>query len=612
LPSLAGRQRIITPQLQQIRMLAAQKPRLFIEKNIKIANLTGTVVPFKFNWAQRKYYSIIQEEHAKQKPVRLWVVKWRRAGITSAESALGLARLWSHDNARVAILAHLEDRSKEILQNYKFYYNSMAPELQLQLSKDNIFGVKFENFNSQVLIGTCENPIKVRGDGVHWFQGSEAAHWGWNFGVAAKEIAPVVPPQPGTGIIYESTGSIRGCQAHQHAMAAKDGQNEFRYVFLCWLDDPECSIPFTSDRHRDTVLGEMHELEPRLTDLVQYYKLTPEQAHQAWRYYHYQSDNDFDYFCREFPVCEDFAWSAGGASFFGQLEINRATSQHPTYICKFDGEYINRVFTSFDELTKVSHVPDYSPHPNIKVWAAPRRNGKYVIGADSSMGEDYGDYSAGYVIDIGTREMMASFHGRLQPSETAHIMVSLGRIYNNAVLCPESNPGGGGMTVLQDIQRIGYNNIYRWRLRDSVKGLKITDKLGWWTSHRTRPMMLGELRKIFMDCINGRLPATNVFRDVSLISEMRTFVPDVNSDIPRALNGCYDDRVIGLAIAHQAAADESYCTDKDLIHSYHKFAAQKPDDQKNHVQRVKPNEAVKNMFALGGSRNFEILNGRVE
>jgi hypothetical protein len=609
MPSLLGRQRIISPTLQEIRRYAYEKPRRFIEKNIKIADLTGNVVPFKLNWAQRTVNELLEEEKRLGNPVRYWFLKWRRAGITSFISAKGFVRIWSKDNARVGIIAHQEDRAAEILQNYKFYYGSLDPELQLQLSRDNIYGVKFEQTGAQALIGTCENPVKVRGDGMHDLQGSEAAHWGRQFGITAREVAPVVPDKPDTSIIYESTGSIRGCQAHIHATEAKEGRNEFKYKFLCWLNDPECSIPFESDLHQATVMEEMHAIEPRMTELIKYYQLTPGQAHQAWRFFHYKSDNNFDYFCREFPIREEFAWSAGGASFFGQLEINKATSQRPMRIVKFDGQYINQVFTDFNTLPKVDSIEDYSPFPNIKFWAMPSPSGRYAIGADSALGEEYGDYSYGSVRNIATRELMATFHGRLQPAETAHLMVSLARMYNNATLGPECNQGGGGLTILQDIQRIGYHRIYRWRKRDSFEGLKLSNSLGWWTTARSRPMMLGEMRKIFIDCIHGRLPAENIFRDAALINEMRTFVPDLNSNIPKALKGCYDDRVLGDAITHQICADEAFCTDKDLMHSYHKFERSKGVSQEKLVQKIKPSNVLKMMVSQGSpfnSKGFEM------
>jgi len=132
-------------------------------------------------------------------------------------------------------------------------------------------------------------------------------------------------------------------------------------------------------------------------------------------------------------------------------------------------------------------------------------------------------------------------------------------------------------------------------------------------------MMLGELRKIFLDCIHGRLPGQNIFRDISLLNEMRTFVPDPNTNIARALNGCYDDRVIALAITHQAASDEAFCTGADLIHAYHQYQPSAQQiEQKANRQKIKPSEVLSSLLGgrtstrgLGANR-FEINNdGRI-
>jgi hypothetical protein len=618
MPRLINREGQLSPQLQEIRALARAKPRRFIESQIKIANRVGNVVDFKFQYAQRKTYQFIREEEEKKVPVRLAIIKWRRAGVTSCMSALDFVHTWSHDHARVAIIAHLEDRAKEILQNHKDFYDSMDPELQLEKSKDNIFGTRFEQTKGQALIATCENPIKVRGDGVHVFGGSEYPHWGYNFKPTMREILPVVPALPGSRIVLEGTGSIRGSEAHDFTMAAKHKQNEFRYEFLNWLNDAECAIPFRDERHQQEIYDTMDQHDPRLRKLAATYHLTPEQAHQLWFFYHFASENDFDYCCREFPVHEELAWSTGGASFFGQLEINQAVTQDPMLVIKFDGSYIAETFSSFDLMPKIDPnlpIPDYSPYTYIKVWSGPRRGGVYAFGADSSLGEEYGDYSAGSIRDIGTRELMATMHGRLQPPETAHLMVSLAKIFNNAVVGPECNEGGGGMTVMTDIQRLGYHRLYTFRKRDSNEGLKLSKWGGWWTTSRSRPLMLGEMRRVFLDCIHGRIPGENVFRDISMLNEMRTFVPDPNTGIPRAMRGCYDDRVMGDAITHQICADEAYMTDKDLIHAYHRFSKAKSVDQKGIVQRVSPAQAMGALFGGGRKtmgRGFEIDNqGRI-
>ncbi len=615
MPSLLKRQVLITPQIQRFRELGRKYPRRMIENFIKVDDDMGNAVPMKYTWAQNQYDRLIQEEMDKGNPVRLWITKWRRATVTSIGAARGFARAYCYDNARVGIIAHEEDRAKEILQKMNFFYDSMAPELQLQKSKDNIFGIKFESVNGQVLIGTANNPMKIRGDGLHWIDCTEAPHYEYNFLRVNQEVCPVVPDKPNTGIIYEGTGSLRGCAAHAHAMAAKAGDNEFRYHFLNWRDSPDCRVPFESLRQKEEIFALMRDTEPRLLDKVRFYKMDDEQAHQMWRWYRWKGTNDFDYFSREFPCSEDEVWSAGGASFFGNHEVNTISCQAPMACYQLESNYINSLFNSFDELKEVDSVPMYGIFPVIQVWSPPRTGGKYVIGVDSALGEAYGDYTAAYVVDIATREMLASFHGRVRPDETAHIMVSLARMYNNALLAPECNTGGGGLTILQDIQRIGYFNMYQWRKRDHIEGLRRSNSLGWWTTPRSRPIMLGELRKVFLDCVHGRLPGENIFRDRHLIDEMRTFAPDPNNPaVPHAMPGCYDDRVFALGIAHQAAMDEAYCTGADLMHSYHKFQGVVPSNQKKLVQKVKPSNVMSVMMGKNSPFNkkgFEMQNGRI-
>jgi hypothetical protein len=604
----------LSTRVQQWREVARNNPDGFVQERLRIPNLMGQDVPFKYKWAQRKYAHAIKEAHKTGKPVRLLILKWRRAGITSAESARDYAYCYGTDNARLGIIAHQEERAKEILNNYKMYDQSLGahyPELWLPKAKDNIFGLKFAQTNAQVLIGTAENPIKIRGDGIHWAHLSEWPHYYEKWVEVMKEVCPVVPPLAGSQIIAEGTGSMRGSAPYETWQESKLGRNEFTPLFLCWLEDPESAIPFKSIKERDELFERIREIEPRLAEKNKFYNLSPEQIHMSWQMYHYQSKNDFDYFCREFPYTEDEAWSSGSSSYFGAYELGKAKPEVPEYMFSFEQHMINHVFKDMGELKRLGNLDDYMVLPQLRVWNLPRKGGRYVIGSDSASGDYEGDYSAGYVIDMYTREMMASYHGRLRPDEAAHINVSLGRIYNNALLAPETNPAGGGMEALNCIQRLNYHNIYNWRIRDGKKGVAGSTKLGWWTHSRSRPLLLGELRKIFLDVVNGRIPDPGIFRDSAVLQEMRTFGVDPKTGIPRANANCNDDRVMALGIAHQVAADEVYLTDKDMIFAYHKFDAQrKPVTQEQLISRQKtPQEVLKSLMSPNSNfmkNKFEI------
>jgi hypothetical protein len=401
---------------------------------------------------------------------------------------------------------------------------------------------------------------------------SEAAHTEEKFSAVLREISPVVPIDPNTSIMIETTGERRGCDAQLHYQASKDGYTEFKTNFLKWLDDPEYDLPFDDMAHQRRIMDLIAEACPRLAEKNRFYKLTPGQCHQSWLFYHYQSKNDFDYFTREFPYVEDDAWTTGGSSFFGNMEINMAKPLEPSWIFT-PGDKIGQCFNSFDELYPMTKADNYDIHPNLKLWSLPQPNGRYTAGCDPSYGEDGSDYSSIYVLDTYTRQTMCAYHGRSQPHETAAILVSLARIFNNAQLIPETNPGGGGLTLLQEIRRLHYNRIYRWRTRDSIEGHKLTEKAGWYTHTNSRAIMLGEMRRMFIDTMNSKLPEFGMFRDIALLDEMRTFVPHHRTGIPAALEGCHDDRVIAWAITNQGCSDQTYSGSHDISKAYHSFEA---------------------------------------
>lgn len=597
-------------RVQKVRALARKNPYGFIQKFMRIPNKMGQEVQFKLNSAQRKVAAIKREAHKTGKPVRLAFLKWRRAGISAFESADGLAHLWSHDNARVGIIAHLEERAKELLSNYKMYASSMPDWLQLETTKDNIFGLRYTH-NAQVLIATAENPIKVRGDGIHRFKGSEWPHWYSLFNNVMKELCPVVPPEAGSEICLEGTGSLSGSEPHDFWREIRDGKNEFSGHFLNWLEDEDSVIQIPSQHEYHEILAQMRDLEPRLIEKNKHYKLTPEQILQSWNFYFYQSKCDFDYFCREFPYREEEAWSAGGASYFGAYEIGKAKPEHPLAMFHFEEHNLNVVFSSFDELKQVEKLDHYGVYPSLKIWALPVKGAVYILGSDGSQGTTYGDYGTGYIIDAHTRECMANYHGRLRPDEAAHIQVSLARIYNNAICAPETNPAGGGAETMNVMQRLGYFQFYTWRVRDAKEGLRGTNKIGWWTHPRSRAQMMQTLRTDFLDSVNGRVKDTGMFKDDALLDEMRTFSSNVRSGIPEANVGCADDRVIAMGICHQVAADEVYCTSKDLIYTQQRFEqAHRPIDQATLAKRrLKPDQVMAQFTGRNGSFNnnkFEI------
>lgn len=553
--------------MQSLRARAAVRPDLLIQSRFQVPkDETGEPVAFRFTWPQKVAYRIYQEEKRSGNPIRLWFLKARRVGLTSLFAAVETANSWSMDNRRVAIIAHNDDRARRILQMCKFYYKRLPPFMQLPLSKDATAGIKYAQHDSELVIGTCKQPEKVRGDGLHDGHLSECAYYGNNFSKVLTEISTTIAPAAGTSIILESTGRARGSPAHKHWEASRKGQTVYKAHFLPWTDDPTAFIPFEDGRHKDMILGNMMEVEPRLVEKLRFWDrklllekgegIPPEKFFWAYWQYLYRCDQNFEYFCRDFPLDEEEAWTSQGTSFFGENEISALRFDDNYWCYGFNGRFINQLFTKFEDLERIEKLKDDDrSEPYIKMWKMPKRNRPYVIGADSSMGEANSTFTSGTVIDAITREEMCAYHGRMRPDEHAFIMASLGAMYNDATLAPEINPGGGGMSILTDLQRLNYYNIYVWRRRDTTQGMRMQNALGWTTNSWSRPLILSELRKMVQDAAKGRFVDPGMFRDKACINEMRSFHVNPDNGRPEAALDSYDDRIIAKAIAHRVAGD---------------------------------------------------------
>lgn len=92
----------------------------------------------------------------------------------------------------------------------------------------------------------------------------------------------------------------------------------------------------------------------------------------------------------------------------------------------------------------------------IKQYKGPEHGHRYIIGIDPSSGLEESDYTAMVVVDEKTLETVATFYGRVEPDDSATIAVSLAKLYNMAVIVPESNMGEA---LIGAIVNIGYPRL---------------------------------------------------------------------------------------------------------------------------------------------------------
>jgi hypothetical protein len=173
-----------------------------------------------------------------------------------------------------------------------------------------------------------------------------------------------------------------------------------------------------------------------------------------------------------------------------------------------------------------------------RLWVMPDREDRYVIGVDVAEGKEWGDYSDASVLSVLSGELVAKYHGRIDPDLFAEELVKLGKFYGNALIGVENN--NHGLTVVTGLRHMNYPNMYRQQILDQVSR-KQGIRYGWRTDKASKPLMIDELNRAI------REHDIQVY-DEPTLAELRTYVRDEKG----AMHGSpHDDRVISLAIANQ-------------------------------------------------------------
>lgn len=238
----------------------------------------------------------------------------------------------------------------------------------------------------------------------------------------------------------------------------------------------------------------------------------------------------------QFPADPEEAFILSGGQYFDEEALDwyrrHATRGEPEY--RFD----------FEARSPSTAARAVKSHGLVRVYLEPKPERSYAIAADVATGRG-ADYSAAYVLDLGSMEICAELHGKIDPDLFAWQLHYLGRWYNTAVLAVEMGGGFGEPVVIALRQgkdgRPAYPKLYRHRLHDR-SDLPEAKSYGFPINIKTRPLVINQLERAIRE---HALP----FVTDGLLSECRTFTYQKTNPSPRAQEGCNDDRVFAIAIA---------------------------------------------------------------
>jgi hypothetical protein len=399
-------------------------------------------------------------------------------------------------------------------------------------------------------------------------------------------LLPGVPVHPRTLAIFESTAKGTGNWWDKHWRESKKGIGRFKPIFIPWYVEPRKHrrpAPPAWGPSADTLQharrceeGSSYWLGKQISltrDQLYWYEQTKE-SHRLkgtlWK------------FIEEYPATDEEAFQVGGHGIFTPETMERIVAQARPIAAVLEvmpkkdivlESALEQGTPSFElppgygfrMLKKQPSAEDLEGLlDHVLVWEQPRKAQRYFIAVDVSAGVGE-DRSSVEVLRVGTvaepDEQVAEFLSAWASTKVlAAVIDALGHLYGGtegeAQVAIENN-FGMGYAVQDELQtHLGYTNFWIWRILDARKLEKrFTQRIGFWTSRRTRPIILDRLITAVttQDPVSGysdlRINSPHAF------AEMRRFVaaPGVGLMHAAAAPGSNDDVVMGLAIGNHCA-----------------------------------------------------------
>ncbi len=518
--------------------------------------------PFVMNRAQRTVHEKLSAQLKDTGRIRAIVLKARQEGISTYVAGRFFRRVSLYANQTALIVADQKKRGAVLFDIYENFHRR-APEW---LRATKRYGSKSQQLwydtpdgsglNSKIVVETAMDAAAGRGTTLQCIHASEMAFWERPEDVWVALMQAV--PDEGSEVIIESTANGVGNYFHQVWEDAVNGENDYVPIFLPWWIHEEYFPPIVPDT-RDAVLGTLSEYEQQAMDVGfewegERHRLTPE--HLAWRRRTIREKlaGDERAFRQEYPSTAREAFLVSGNMYFDEdalLRYEQGSIKAPRF--------------RFSKLADGT-IPRPDPNGPLRVWEMPRREGRYVIFADTATGRQTKrettsgdgerggrDFSSADVFDVLERKYVAQLHGRIVPEVFAHQLKDLGYMY------PSRNPDGSNRPALIGVERnhssgetvlrilrddMKYPNLYFHRLlnrRNNRPGVV----LGWMTTVENRMPLLDEFAQALRE-------DSIWYPNPDGIRECFTFVRGDDGK-PEAQEGCHDDRVISGAGCLQMA-----------------------------------------------------------
>jgi len=516
------------------------------------------MVPFILRSEQELVLKEIERQEREKRPVRIIILKSRKIGFSTLIEAYGHWKCQFNRLFVAKCMAHRKESTEdifEITQRFQTYQHpaleTIAPGKGKRSSRD--MGVFWEH-GSSFEVETQGATDADRGSTPDYLHLSELGLW-WKRRRTTSDAQVLqsslgsIEDENGTYVFIESTacGSAGAFYTRFWAAWKNTDENLFKAFFFGWQDHHKYKLKEKKgERARHNALiraykGEnatkFWEIAKRLgydetwAKRAMVFDLSPWQVRWARRSLQTKFDGDLKAFDTEFPLSPEIAFTSSSESPLDQDAIRKllAALDELSADCE---QYESLVWD--DERKRgawEAGVPCWT------VWYEPQKGHEYIVTADSSHGQEDGDFSCIQVGDRTERSQVAEFYYRAPPDVVAQQAYAAANYYNSALLAPEVD--GPGLATLQNLLEkndgAGYHNLYV-RSRSGNWSQRFGFKMG---TKAKRDACVAALAKVIRHM-------TWDLNSAVLLHECQTFITTAQGKC-EAMPGEHDDAVVSMA-----------------------------------------------------------------
>lgn len=527
----------------------------------------GCDSPFRLNTAQRKFLEELESLRMADKPISIILLKARQwGGSTLTQIYMLWIQIIHRHNWNSVICGHVENTSRivsgmlqKVISNYPVAFSGTqlktAPYERAQSTR--VINIS----NSRYSIGSAEKPDKLRGEDVSMVHLTEVGLWKPTKTKSPEDIVQSILGSlnsgPYTVLVIESTAKGVGNFFHRTWLDAVSGRGGLKPVFISWFIIEGYATHVPDDKLKEFYQS-MTDYEWKLfsmgasVDNLQWYRdkmKEPGFKDNQWR------------MCSEYPSFPEEAFQSTGRRVFkmAYVESARAECMSPAFMGDFvaDSDTGEAALHNIRFVKHISGTQKNDTQNCLKVWSMPDDSepysDRYIVMADTGAGmTDMADFTEIKVADRlpmltgGVPEIVAEWHGRIEPDKIAWKAAQIAEAYNHALLVIESNKMEADRTegenfefILNELGGV-YDNLYSRTSEEMIRQGK-PRKYGFHTNISTKPMVIKFLNKALRDQLY-------IERDEETCYEMDLFELKEDGKTMGAVEGNHDDRVMATAI----------------------------------------------------------------